>query len=249
VTVPAPDDAVRYSFEKVRELILRGDLAPGAWISQVQLAARLRVSRTPLREALRRLENEGLVQLDFNRRVRVSPLSIPDLESLYAMRIVTEPFAMRLSVPRLTADDLAHVENCLGRMKKAVDDGDEHAVLEPHRDFHFSLFQHVSERLRLQVEAMWEHAVRYVRIYHNAPDYRLSLIAMARGEHEAIYRAARCGDGNHAARLTAQHLTRTALTVVASVAPAHNPESVREALSFVLDAAPESVGTPAKRSS
>lgn len=230
-------DSMTLAYEHVRDAILRGELRPGTWISQVQLAADLRVSRTPLREALRRLQTEGLVQLDFNRRIRVSPLSLPDLEALYSMRLVNEPLAVLLSVPRLTAEETAELESALTAMNASASDGDEEGATEHHRRFHFLLFSHTEDRLRTQVESMWDHSVRYLRIYHNEPSYRLALIAMGRAGHEEILRAAQAHDGRRTSRLVAEHLARTALTVIASVAGAHDPKTIRETLRFVLESA------------
>jgi DNA-binding GntR family transcriptional regulator len=134
-----PVESQRRAYEKVRELILLGQLKPGARVSQVQLAAELELSRTPLREALRRLETEGLVQLDFNRRLRVAPLSVPDLESLYALRILSEPLAVRLSTTVLSERQLAAAAEALADTNAAADQGDEAALLEAHRRFHFIL--------------------------------------------------------------------------------------------------------------
>ncbi|SCG10660.1 transcriptional regulator, GntR family [Streptomyces sp. MnatMP-M27] len=225
------------AYEHVREAILRGKLKPGAWISQVKLAADVKVSRTPLREALRRLQTEGLVQLDFNRRVRVSPLSIPDLETLYSMRLATEPLAVMLSVPQLTVEEIGSLEAALAATNGAAAKGDEEGATEHHRTFHFQLFSHTENRLRAQVESMWDHSVRYLRIYHNAPSYRLALIAMGRTGHEEIFQAAQARDARRTSRLVAEHLARTALTVLASVAGAHDPKMIRESLRFVLESA------------
>jgi DNA-binding GntR family transcriptional regulator len=74
-------------YSSVRESILNGTIAPGSFLSQVQLASNLGVSRGPLREAVRMLQREGLVEAEVNRRGRVSSFSIQDLEQLYAMRI------------------------------------------------------------------------------------------------------------------------------------------------------------------
>src|ERR1700722_10486 len=86
-------------YERVRTAILDGDLAPGAVMSQVALAEELGISRTPLREALRMLQSERLVEAEPNRRVRVAPMSPADLEELYVVRITLEAEALRLSVP------------------------------------------------------------------------------------------------------------------------------------------------------
>src|SRR5262249_61656538 len=92
---------------RLRSAILGGDPAPTAPLSQVRLAARLGVSRPPLREALRMLQREGLIDSEPNRRVRVAKLSLADLEQLYAGRVLIEALAVRLTVPAYTVDDLA----------------------------------------------------------------------------------------------------------------------------------------------
>ncbi|MGY0064108.1 GntR family transcriptional regulator [Streptomyces sp. LZ34] len=230
-------DAMGLAYEHVRDAILQGRLKPGTWVSQVQLAADLQVSRTPLREALRRLQTEGLVQLDFNRRIRVAPLSIPDLETLYSMRLVSEPLAVLLSVPQLTAAELEELEAEMSAMNTAAETGDEEGAIAHHRRFHFLLFSHTEDRLRTQVESMWDHSVRYLRLYHNAPSYRLALITMGRTGHDEIFAAAGEGRAREASRLVAEHLARTALTVIASVAGAHDPKTIRESLRFVLEEA------------
>lgn len=225
------------AYEHVRDAILQGRLKPGTWVSQVQLAADLKVSRTPLREALRRLQTEGLVQLDFNRRIRVAPLSIPDLETLYSMRLVSEPLAVLLSVPQLTAAEIEGLGAAVAAMNAAAETGDEEGAVAHHRRFHFLLFSHTEHRLRTQVESMWDHSVRYLRLYHNEPSYRLALITMGRAGHEEICAAAREGRARQASRLVAEHLARTALTVIASVAGAHDPKMIRESLRFALEGA------------
>jgi DNA-binding GntR family transcriptional regulator len=94
-------------YRQVRADILNGRLEPGAKVSQVQLAASLGVGRPTLREALRMLQNEGLVQAEHNRQMRVAPLELDDFEQLCALRLAVEPMAVQLSVPYLTDTDLA----------------------------------------------------------------------------------------------------------------------------------------------
>src|SRR6266487_2136876 len=102
--------------ERLRRDILRGALDPHEPISQVQLAKRLGVSRTPLREALRMLQREGLIYSEPNRRVRVAALTVADLEQLYAARVVVDSLQARLAVPRLSGDDVAEMSRRLEAM-------------------------------------------------------------------------------------------------------------------------------------
>src|ERR1700732_3938430 len=104
-----PTDHTRLAYDRVRLAILDGTLEPGRPISQVRLAGELQVSRTPLREALRLLEHEGLVESDFNRRVRAKPLTMPDLEALTAMRLTSEPLGVRLTTPTLDPERLVEI--------------------------------------------------------------------------------------------------------------------------------------------
>src|SRR5437588_4287074 len=100
--VGSPELSTELVHARLRDGILRGEFDPRVPISQVQLAARLGVSRTPLREALRMLQREGLIDSEPNRRVRVAELSVVDLEQLYAARIVIEALGTRIAVPSLT---------------------------------------------------------------------------------------------------------------------------------------------------
>src|SRR3954463_15444131 len=103
-------------YQRVREAILEGEIPPGATMSQVALAEELGISRTPLREALRMLQSEGLVDAERNRRVRVAPVSPQDLEELCVMRVTLEAEAIRLAVPRMAAEDLGRLEAWIAEM-------------------------------------------------------------------------------------------------------------------------------------
>ena len=133
--------------DRLREAILLGEIDAHAPISQVKLASRLGVSRTPLREAVRKLQREGLILSEPNRRIRVAPLSVGDLEELYAQRIVLEALALRRSVPRFEPAELRELRALLDRMHAI-----ERARLAeewegPHRSFHDGLRRHAGERL------------------------------------------------------------------------------------------------------
>jgi DNA-binding GntR family transcriptional regulator len=219
-------DNISVIHDALREAILRGDLSAGAVLSQLRLAEEFGVSRGPVREALRLLQREGLVEAELNRRVRIADFSVNDLEALYAMRIVNEGLAVRATVPRLTAQQLEDLHRCLEEMD-AVAGVDVHAWEEPHRRFHRGLVTHAGHRLVRLVEQLSDHAERYRRVYI-AGDPRAWSAGAA--EHREIYEAAERGDANGASEATVQHLARTALTVLANLAPEHDPSLVRGAM-------------------
>lgn len=237
-----PVDSTLHAYRTVRAAILHGELAPGASFSQVQLAAQLGVSRTPLREALRLLQNEGLVQADYNRRVRVAPLSVEDLEQLYTMRIALEPLAVGMSVSRLTAPELASLDDALEEINRAGTARDLAAGREAHRRFHFTLFCHVGDRLRLEVESLWEYAERYRIQYQRAGDGGVAHMELARCEHEAMLEVARTRNADACARLVAEHLSRIALTVIAGIDAGHDPEGVRRSFRLAVGSLAPGVG-------
>src|ERR1700704_190593 len=107
-------------YEQLREQILDGAFDPATPISQIKLAESLGVSRTPLREALRMLQRDGLIYSEPNRRVRVTALSITDLEELYASRIMIEALALRITVPRATAADFVELDAAMAAMAEAA---------------------------------------------------------------------------------------------------------------------------------
>ena len=135
-------DSVEVAHDRVRGAILRGELTPGEELSQVEIARRLGVSRTPLREALRMLQREGLIEAERHRRIRVAPFSLDELEQLYAMRVILEAFCIRETVPRLTATQLDELDELLVTMDELAARNDVEGWEAPHHRFHLALGQH-----------------------------------------------------------------------------------------------------------
>jgi DNA-binding GntR family transcriptional regulator len=221
------------AYVSLRRLILDGELEPDEPLSQVRLSQLLGVSRTPLREAVRLLQMEGLVTSEFNRRVRVAPIGAERYEDLYAMRIALEPLAVRLTVDRLTPAELDAIEGSLAAVDEAALRHDFPAVREPHRTFHLGLVQHAGADLIARVADMWDHAERFRVLYDRRVAHIDSSHDISRGEHHAILAAAREGHAIRAATLVADHLGRVVLTTLAGVHPLHDPRAVRAALSLV----------------
>lgn len=224
---------VKRVHERVREAIVSGELPAEAVLSQVRLAERLGVSRIPLREALRLLEREGLVESEVNHRVRVTPLSASDLEQLYAMRIQLEALGVRLTVPRLGNGDLARLEEYLARMDGFAMAEDYEGWESPHRAFHAALVAHGGDRLKDMISQLYDHAERYRRAFMLETS-RAWDKSMA--EHREIFEVCREGDPVAASERLARHYSVTALSLSAAMAPEHEPLAVRTALRMAMRA-------------
>jgi DNA-binding GntR family transcriptional regulator len=222
---------VASTHQRARSAILNGELEAGLELSQVELAERLGVSRTPLREAIRMLQREGLVEVGHHRKkLRIAPFSVEDLEQLYALRIQIEPFAAHLSVPHLSPEDLEVIDKTLAEMDEFAEREDARGWEGPHREFHQRLVRHGGERLVSAASELADHAERYRRVkLQHAP----RAWSIGRAEHAEIAVAARAGDGQTVMTLLADHFARTALTVIPLVSPEHDPRAVRDALRFV----------------
>ncbi len=239
-TPPAPAAGnSEHAYEALRGQILIGELAPGSTFSQVQLALQLGISRTPLREAVRRLQTEGLLRSEHNRRVRVSPLSTRDFEELYCIRIALDSLAIRISVPQLSADELDEAREMLELTTASAETGNLDGYREPHRRFHLGLYRHAGKRLLAQVEDLWDHAHRYRLLYERQGADRTQLMQMANREHAGILEAAGARDADACARRLAAHLARTALMTMIRVDHRHDPTRIRAALDLVAAESPD----------
>jgi DNA-binding GntR family transcriptional regulator len=220
-------DEVLRAFSSLRAWILEGELEPGRPISQVELARKLGVSRGPLRESLRLLQNEGLVVHAHNQRARVADISPQDLDHLYAMRIALESLSVVISVPLLSADDVVTLEGLLGSMNEFQKRGDFEAWKKPHREFHAMLIRPAGDRFERECAQLYDHAERYRRIYVAAEPH---LWASGAPEHKEMAAAARARDAEGAALAVANHLARAASVLIASMDPGWDLMNVRRAL-------------------
>jgi DNA-binding GntR family transcriptional regulator len=242
-TVPARQ-GLDYVHRTIREAILDGQLEPGTTMSQVMLADELGVSRTPLREALRMLQNEGLIESEPNRRVRVSEVSLTDVEELYTIRVPLEVNALRLSMPAFTPEDVARLEGYMAEMAHFADQEDYGRWHVPHRAFHGGLTEKAGPRYEALLMQLFDHAERYRRIHVGR-----SFSERTAGEHRAILDAVKTGDADRAAARLAQHLARSAFTVIDIIDPEYDAVSLKRVLADIAAAVGEKIDVrPAPRS-
>ena len=186
---------------RLRDDVLAGRLAAGARLSQEALAEQFRVSRVPIRDALRQLQAEGLVISHPRLGTTVAELSAADLEELYDMRLALEPAIARLATPRLRAADLAAMRRHLDVMSSSGELSAE--WFAAHAEFHHALnVRSGRERMCRLVDSLRGQTERYVRVYRVALQRADELGA----EHELIYRTASDGDGDAVAAAVHEHL-------------------------------------------
>jgi DNA-binding GntR family transcriptional regulator len=232
------DGSTMQVYRWLRSEILRGALPPGGFISQARVAAKLGISRSPLREALRLLQNEGLVTGEHNRRMTVAPLTSSDLEDIYVMRLLAEPFGVQVTVPNLTNDELDAILAANAATNAALQSSSPMTLHEPHRRFHMLLCAHAGPRLLPHIEDLWDFAERYRHLTVIDGPHSGALHALAAVEHDAIAAAARDRDGDRCSDLLATHLARVGLTIVAMIDPDHDARRLRKAIGRRLGAPP-----------
>ncbi|MFE4756776.1 GntR family transcriptional regulator [Streptomyces mirabilis] len=215
----------------LRESILVGRLPPGTILSQVALGQQLGVSRTPVREALRMLQEEGLVEAEPNQRMRVACVDPAELDADYAQRILLETLALTMTFDQFGAREKKEAKARVTAMRRAARAKDLDTWFEVHGEYHGLLTAGASESLRRQLRALSERSVRYIRIAQRFDPGSWS--AAGDVEHPAILEAVVAGDRDAAVSCLAHHLERTALRVLQEHAPDHVPSAVPKAMALV----------------
>ncbi|GGR26403.1 GntR family transcriptional regulator [Streptomyces roseolus] len=210
-----PQTAQQFVLEELRGAITSGELRPGAPIRQDALAARLQVSRVPLREALKALEAEGLVVHHVHRGYFVAQLSLADLEEIYRIRALLETEAVSRALtlrPDGFHETLAGIQREVERASKA---GDVTAMAEANRRFHFALIEACGmPRLVRMITTLWDSTDAYRSLYYTDPAHR----SQAVHEHRAVLSSILHDDKANALRWLDDHRAH-AVTALRAVLP------------------------------
>ncbi|MCL5960397.1 MAG: GntR family transcriptional regulator [Chloroflexi bacterium] len=194
----------------LRQMILGGRLQPGERLVQEKLAEKLNVSRTPLREAYRKLEEEGLLCVTPSGMIEVMKLDLHDALDIYDVREVLDGLAARLAAQRITPDELETLEASLNKMKAMVDNPDIPLWTRANLDFHLTITKA-------------SHNQRFVQFI---PSIRMSAqmlfpvllcraerITAALREHTSIFDAIKDGDPDVAERCAKTHILSTKVMI------------------------------------
>ena len=189
----------------LRDQILRGELEPGARIRQEEIADRLGASRLPVREALRMLEAEGLTEHEPNKGARVPRLSMHEVDVIYRMREKLEPLALAESLPLLSDDEHARLED-VQRQIEANTDLDR--FLELDRAFHLGTYSgcHI-DPLNAMVTRLWNSTQHYRRAFVALGGQARMWVVNA--EHRLLLDAVVRRDTTDAERFLEGHIRRT----------------------------------------
>jgi DNA-binding GntR family transcriptional regulator len=190
-------------YAAIRERISSGSLPRGGRVHQEDLAEELGVSRTPVREALRRLAAEGLVEMRTNRGARVADVDQGGMRGAYEARLVVEPGAARLAAQQQLAEPLARMRAAVDAQRRAV--RSVQRSFEANRAFHLALVAASGNEFLIQLaERLWVARIG-ATIYERQVETQERMLLDAR-EHEQILEAIEAGDARRAESLTRRHL-------------------------------------------
>ena len=201
---------VDVAMRELREVILSGELEPGKQLVLTELAQRFSMSVMPIREAIGRLQGEGLVNQIPHRGARVSPISAADLEDLYAVRIALETLAIRAAAARFTEEDYRRLAGVLEKYVRAYEVEDAARGREMHSQFHLGIYEiSGSPWLIRTISPLWDAADRYRRL---SATLRGTLKERHK-EHQHILECCRKRDQDAASAALETHLCRTMMVV------------------------------------
>ncbi len=189
----------------VKERILNGEYQLGEALVELKLSEEFSVSRTPVREALRQLELDGLVHSIQNKGVMVTGVSQKDIGDVYEMRKLIEGLASRWAAETITEEEKIRMKETLDLCEFYTMKGDHKKVLEYDSHFHETIFQASKSK---PLNLMLRHLHEYVQRARNASLSSDGRAEAAFEEHKGIYEAILHGDGVLAEQLTAEHIAR-----------------------------------------
>lgn len=199
----------------LRQRILSGELAEGEAIRQELLAKEYDVSRMPVREALKRLSAEGLVQWENNRGGTVIKHSLHEIGEIFDLRILIEVDLFRRAIPNMTDTHFATCERLLAEMEGSYEADDVSNWGKFNHEYHMALYAAADRSMSMELlERISLHSDRYVRIHLSVMEQRKP----ARDEHRKLLALARDGNVDGGAALLSQHIERTKMELLQMIA-------------------------------
>lgn len=190
-------------FEAIREAIIDGRLTPGERLMEIQLAEDLGVSRTPVREAIRKLELEGFVVMIPRKGAYVADISLKEISDVFEIRGALEGLAAELAAERASEERLERMERCLVELAEVVEAKNPDSIVEIDTRFHEELYASSrNERLGQILSLLREQIQRFRTRTMTHPER----MKVALDEHRGIVEAVAARQGELARRLAQEHI-------------------------------------------
>jgi DNA-binding GntR family transcriptional regulator len=210
-------------YERIRADILEGRLAAGTPLAQLTLARAAGTSRGPVREALRRLQQDRLVIARANKRFNVAPCDLADLESVLCLHLVNVRVALEVCVPLLGDDEIGHLESGAERMVAAVEGADRLGLEAAYGDFVLTVVGRAGPRIASLIGELIDN----IRRYRETALDRTGSIHVAVSEIEETARAVMARDGKLAAFLYARCIGRVSTRMIEGAGQDYEPTRLR----------------------
>lgn len=201
-------------FDTLREAIIVGELKPGERLMEVQLAEKMGVSRTPVREAIRKLELEGLVEMLPRKGAHVADLSVKDIMDVLEVRATLDGLASSLSASRINDDEIKELRHLLDQFISHVEKGNLQGSIKKDVEFHDVIYRSSRNEKLIQISNNLREQIQRFRVIY-IKDYS-STKELVR-EHNAIYEAIAGRDPEAAMRAAQIHIRNQEEAIIRSV--------------------------------
>lgn len=197
-------------YDSIKGMILKGIYKPGDRIYEARIAREFNISRSPVREAVRALEIEGLLVVDEKSKISVYKPTMKDVEDIYQCRVALESLAAELATRLATEEELATIEKTLFEVKNYLDKNkvrDDEVLINLNGHFH-ELIMHFSKNNRLEKQLLHLRSlIQYYRIFNfrNIGEEDRGLVMLE--EHQVIFEEMKNRNEKKASALMAEHIT------------------------------------------
>lgn len=201
-------------FNTLRQAIITGEFVPGERLMEIALANRLGVSRTPVREAIRKLELEGLVVMIPRKGAEVARITEKDLRDVLEVRSSLEELAAGLATERLDDESREKIQTALDNFREAIETDDNPKIADCDVEFHDTVFEATQNKRLIQIiNNLREQIYRYRLEYVKDTAYHVVLLK----EHEELVEAMFSGDKERAQEIMKRHIDNQEETVIKKI--------------------------------
>lgn len=202
-------------FEEIERAILSGEYKPGEGLTELRLSTELGVSRTPVREALRQLELEGLIRIIPNKGAVVVGVTEKDIDDIYIIRMRIEDLAVRWASEQMTGEESKELLDLVELQEFYVQKGDVERVCELDGSFHEAIYRFSRSKPLEHTLSGFHHYIRHAR---SASFGAFDRAAVSVKEHREIALALQAGDADRAAELMVRHIVNAKQNLLRALA-------------------------------